>query len=238
MLCELLWSYAATPGDLRPWPDDKPLNEEVRLHCCGHASYTEMEIFLQRYGLWSDCIAHYVTDVSSRCKGCRAHARPAQARNVPLTNLSRSLNEMVFVDHFYLDKMCLIHVMVAASLFSTASIVPERSVRSSILSFDSTWPSHIWSRGQINGDPTFNNYFFRLYNSSMDSTFRVVPPRRHQKHQLESNHSSLRSGYLRLKARSETQAHPNRRLPAHQAARIPNDLYGSEILSTPELSKG
>lgn len=68
----------------------------------------------------------------------------------------------------------------------------------------------------------------------MDSTFKTILQRCHNKNVLEWKHGVIRSIFLRLMSDDDD----NKRLRALQAVRVSNDLCSSDILSDFEMAKG
>ena len=148
--------------------------------------------------------------------------------------MSRSFNELVCIDHFYLADLCLLHVMDFVTRYSSCSIVPSASLSDAILDFESCWLSPFCPPPAVLGDPAFNHDEFKHYLSSIGIEFKPIPPRRHNKNVLESKHGFIRSIFLRLT--SEGSLSP--KLAAMQSVRISNGLHGSEVLSAFEMAKG
>lgn len=47
----------------RPWAEVKLSVEKVQKHVCGHVSYTDLKLLLQKNYFWSDTVYHYVTNI-------------------------------------------------------------------------------------------------------------------------------------------------------------------------------
>lgn len=71
--------------------------------------------------------------------------------------------------------------------------------------------------------------------SSRDTEFRHVPPQRHSKNVLESRHSSIRNIFRRLRKHDGILP---LEIATQRALRIPNDLYGPNIISAFEMTHG
>jgi len=217
------------------WAETTRIVDKVHKHTCGHSTYGDIRTLLQRNGIWNDEVRQYLAESVERCPHCLASAQPQPNRKVALSTLNRSFTDVVCVDHFYLEQLRLFHVMDVYSRFSAAGIVDDASLPTAVLSFDAVWLSHFWPPAEVQGDPAFNHEGFLSYLKSLDTAFRPVPPRRHQKNTLEPKHGVIRSIFLRLRsAAPDTDG----RLHALQAVRISNDLYGSDTASAFELAKG
>lgn len=72
-----------------------------------------------------------------------------------------------------------------------------------------------------------------------DIEFRPVPSRTHSKIPPESKHGAIKSIFIRLKsAQDSAQHHLSDQVIAMQAVSISNDLYGSDTVSSYEMTKG
>lgn len=213
----------------------KSVADKVHKHICAHADISDVKLLLQRNNLLSPDVEKYLTFVMSRCSGCRSTAKPQGSRKVSLSSLNRDFNEVVCVDHVFLDNIRLFDVMDAKIRYSAGTICDDLSVQSSILSFVSCWLNPFWSPITVRGDTAFNNEQFISFIHEIGSSFGPVPPRRHQKNVIESKHGIIRSIIIRLQhAQPERD---NRRL-ALQVLSISNDLSGSDIISAFEMARG
>ena len=149
--------------------------------------------------------------------------------------MNRSLNDVVMVDHFYLDQLRVFHAMDSYSRFSADYVVPDASLESAVVAFESVWIGQFWPPDAVQGDQAFTGETFQQYLKSHGISFRPVPSRRHHKNTLEPKHGIIRSIYLRLQSASPTS---NSAILALRAVSISNDLYGSDTLSAFELAKG
>lgn len=94
-----------TSSDSLPWPEVNPLLFKVHVDCRVHATYTEIQLLIQRNGLWSERIAHYVADTLAKWKGYRLTAPPVEPGKGSLTSMSHNCNEIVSIYHCYLYDM-------------------------------------------------------------------------------------------------------------------------------------
>lgn len=152
-----------------------------------------------------------------------------------LTTLDRQFNEVVCVDHFFLDDLVMFHIMDSATRYSCASVVSNTNLNDAISSFEMLWLGHFWPSQFIHGDGSFQQPQFRGFLARYDISLRPVRPRRHQKNMIEPKHGSIRAIFLRLRQFDPTQS-PH--LCALEAVRISNDLYGNYVASSYELAKG
>ena len=108
-------SLAQLPVDQRSWPQLKRIVDRVHSHTCGHASYSDIRSLLERNGLWTPAVSHYLNETIEKCVNCVASSSPMPSRRVAISNLNRSFKETVCIDHFYLDDIRLFHTMDTVS---------------------------------------------------------------------------------------------------------------------------
>ncbi len=225
-----------TKSDKHEWSTVKRIVDKVHNHVCGHSTYSDMRTLLERNGFWNNAVQHYLTNAVSNCKDCIASSTPPPSRRVSLATLSREFNQVVAVDHFYLDSIRLIHFMDTVSRFSACYICESASMKEAIFAFHACWLNQFWTPESLHGDQAFLAKEFQEYISKLGITFRPVPSRRHSKNPLEPKHGVIRSIFIRLKANADEDA--DLKLLAMQAVTISNDLYGSDTVSSFEMAKG
>lgn len=184
--------------------------------------------------MWNEMIEHYIQNLVRDCKSCRASELPPPSRKVSISSLSNELNEVVCVDHFYLDELCLIHFMDMSTRFSTACIVENKSMPVAIRSFEESWVTHFWYPAKIRGDKALREGDFKIFMNNRDIEFNLVPKGRHSRNAIESKHAAIRNIFIRL----QNDGSLDKETTAIKAVAISNDLYGSSVLSSFELAKG
>ena len=216
------------------WQTIKKTVDKVHKHVCGHAPYSDIKLLLVRNSFWNEHVQRYLTDVIENCTACRKTALPKGTRKVSLSSMSRSFNQVVCVDHFYLNGLCLFHAMDSVTRYSGCSIVPDTSLEAAVVAYESCWLCQFWPPSTVLGDAAFKRDVFINFLRMNDTEFCPIPPRRHNKNVLESKHGVIRGIFLRLLNEDQSNAE----LAAVQAVPISNDLYGSDILSSFEMAKG
>lgn len=139
------------------------------------------------------------------------------------------------IDHFNLDQLRLFHCMDSFSRFLSVYLVPEASVFSATVAFETSWIAHFWPSVAVQGDQAFANEEFLMYLQSNDTTFRPVPSRKHHKNTLQPKHGVIRSIFIRLLNQNPNS---NKSILALRAVSISNYVYGSDVMSAFELAKG
>ncbi len=114
--------------------------------------------------------------------------------------------------------------------------VLDTSMQSAIATLEAHWISQFWASDAIVFDAAFDNAIFRNFLDKYGIEPRPVPPRRHNKNFLESEHRVIRDIYLRLKAANPEDTESP--ITIQQALRISNDLYGNHIVSAYGFAKG
>lgn len=178
---------------------------------------------------------NYLSTVVTECNHCKASSTPPPNRKVSLSSLNRNFNEIVCMDHCFLDSVTVFHVMDVATRYSAGAVVDNKSIDTAIYSFEQIWISQFWPPGSIQADNAFVENGFDKLRELYDIELRPVPPRRHQKSPIEPRHSTIRSIFLRLKSASPSTSDA---LHAIRAIRISNDLYGLDKMSAFEMAKG
>lgn len=150
--------------------------------------------------------------------------------------MSTQFNQVVCVDHFYLDEIRLMHCMDLVSRFSAIQVVDSATLADAVAAFEACLVSYFWYPESIHVDKTFAVGDFKTYMDEVGISFRPVPPGRHSKNAIESKHNVIRSIYLRLKDAAVDRHNP--RYASYKAVSISNDLYGNDTLSAFEMAKG
>lgn len=195
-------------------------------HVCGHTSLSDFKILLQRNNLWNDTVEYCIQDLVPDCKSCHAFELLEPSRKVSISSLSNELNEVVCVDHFYLDELCVVHFMYMSTRFSTALMAEHRSINTAIRAFEETWITHLWYPSKIRGNIVFCEVEFKLYMDNRDIKFYLVPSGRHSRNAIESKHAVIINILIRLLQDGST----DKQNSAIKAVAISNELYGSSVM--------
>ena len=217
------------------WADIKKIIDKVHRHVCGHATYNDIKLLLDRNKIWTDDCAKYLSHIMEQCVNCKVVQLPSGSRKVSLRSMSRSFNDVLCVDHLFIEQHDIIHFMDAQTRYSSGLLVPTTNMRDAIYGMETKWFSEFWPPQSIQGDKAFQAEEFKDYLKIYDISFRLVPPRRHSKNVLESKHRVLRDIYLRMK---DNAVNDDPRLLVAKMFRVSNDLYGNSVASSHELAKG
>lgn len=162
----------------RPWKEIQKVIDKVHKHVFGHASFTDFRILLERNGIWNESIQDYVKNIIDSCRYCKHSAPPEPPRKVSISSLSKQINDVLCIDHFYLDDMCLIHFMDLTTRFSMDLIVQSTATSEVIMALETTWIPSFSYPDRIRGDSAFTRNEFKEYLSEIGSSFDLVPPDR------------------------------------------------------------
>lgn len=217
------------------WKEQRRILDRVRSHVCGHSSYQDMKLLLQRNGLWDTQIQDYLLQMIEKCDHCALVSPSDNTIKVSLSSMTRGFNDLVCVDHLYLDRITVMHVMDATTRYSAGSVVSSPNTADTITVFEAVWIAQFWAPSHVLGDNAFSNNEFKQYLDSHGITFRSIPPRRHNKNVLESKHRVLRDICTRILSQNRAQK-PD--ILIQSILRISNDLYVNDIASSQELAKG
>ena len=220
----------------KTWTEVKNIVDKVHKHVCGHANYTDYRLLLERNELWNDAVAAYVAQSIENCTACKSTAAPQPNRKVSISSLSKHFNEILCIDHFYLDEVRLMHCMDLVSRYSTALAVDSASTKDAVHAFEATWASQFWYPDAVQIDKAFQVGCFKTHLDRLGIAIRPVPPGRHSKNNIESKHRVIRSIYLKLKHAAGPEHDAVK--ASYKAVSISNDLYGNDTMSAFELAKG
>lgn len=106
------------------WPEIKKIIDKLHRHICGHASYNVVKLLLDRNNIWTDNCEKYLSHIMEQCVNCRVVQLPSVSRKVSIRSMSRSFNDVVCVDHFFLEQNDVIHFMDAQTRYSSGLLVP------------------------------------------------------------------------------------------------------------------
>lgn len=227
---------SATTLDNTSWSDVKKVVDKVHRHVCGHASFTDYKLLLERNGLWNNVIAAYLTEVVNGCTACRSTSVPQPSRKVSISSLSKNFNEILCVDHLYLEDILLVHFIDLVTRYSGSYAVTSTNLEEAVTPFEACWLSPFCYPDSIRADKAFQICAFKQYADKLGIPIDPVPPGRHSKNAIESKHNIIRSIFLRLKEDAGTGFDP--KIAAYKAVSISNDLYGNGTMSAFELGKG
>lgn len=208
--------------------------DKVHTHVCGRSNYQDIKLLLERKSMWNSDVKKYLATMLESCASCIAVKQPKSERSVSLSAMPRDFNQVVCIDHLFLDMFIVFHIMDSGSRYSVGTTVADTKMATALLAFEAHWITAFWCPETILYDPAFHNSEFEDYVKALDIPIFPLPSRRHNINVLESKHRIIRDVYLRLKHANGSKPHP---VLVVEAIRISNDLYGNDVMSAHELAK-
>ena len=120
--CLVSLSCSVQTSDLL-WSDRKRIIDKVHRHVCGHSSYEDIKLMLSRNELWNKHCAKYLSHILDTHRECFAFKAPIGSRKVSLSSVSQDFNDLVCVDHFFLENLDVFRIMDARKRYSVGSIL-------------------------------------------------------------------------------------------------------------------
>lgn len=157
------------------WKEKQHVIDRVYAHFCGHSTYKDIKQLLQRNNLWYEQSNSYQSQILETCQHCSIVAPPSGMRPVSLSSMSLLLNGVLCVDHLYLGRATVVHVMDSVTRYSTGCVVETPNMASAINAFDTTWISQFWSPGAVVADKAFQNSEFIDYLKVQDIKIHSIP---------------------------------------------------------------
>lgn len=157
--------------------------------CIWPCSFTDVQVqvLLQRNDLWWETIGVYFAQVQDWCSNCRTTELTTPSRKDSLAEMSRSINELVCVDHMFLESFFLFHEMYVPTRFSSTELVDKTSMSQSVIAFEACWISQFWSPIYVQGKQAFNTDMLKDILSKYKVQFSSLPSRRYRKTSLIPN---------------------------------------------------
>lgn len=128
-------------------------------HICGHASFGDRRLLLQRKNLWCDDASEYLSSILDHCPYCHAESKPQNSRKVSIANVS-TVQRTVCIDHLFLGGERIFHAMDASPSYSPGLVYDTTSIESRICTLETVWIAPFWAPSNIKGDQAFNNPTF------------------------------------------------------------------------------
>lgn len=171
------------------WSSVRHLVDRVQHHAYGHASYCDIRTLLMRSNLWNAKVRHYLETVVAQSLSCSASTNPPPNHKVSLASLNASFNDVICTDHIHIGSVTLLHAEDLATRVPAASAVQSVSLDDSIASLESCWMAPFWPPTSLLCDGVFQKNVFRNFVAQYNTTIQHVPPRRHEKTQLNQDMS-------------------------------------------------
>lgn len=178
------------------WKDQKRIIDRVHQHVCGHASFTDFKILLERNATWNDAVSKYVAQVLEGFSACRCTAVNQPSRKVSISSSSKEFNQIVCVDHFYLEGLCLINFMDITSLYSAVQAVQSSALGLAVSRLEGAWVGQFLYTESIQCEQALLNGRIKYYTNKIGIYLRPVPPRRNSRNPINSKPGIAPDGHL------------------------------------------
>lgn len=185
--------------DNTPWSALKRIVGTVCKHVCGHATFTDYKLLLQRNRVCNDFVASYLTKFVNACTAYHSTWVPQPSRKVSISSLSKKPNEVLCTDHLYLEYVLLMYLMDFTTWYSSALVVTSNNLKEAIIFLEASWVLQFWYPDSIRAYKAFQVDAFKEYADKLRIAIHPVPPGRHSKNTIESKHNVIRSIFMRLK---------------------------------------
>lgn len=105
--------------------------------------------------MWNADVQRITHEVVKKCEPLIAASAPAKKRTLLISEIYRSLNDVVRVDHFRLEKIFLFHLMDHYSKFSVAQPFLSTALSALVLRFDNLLFTQLWPSKNVFSDLAF-----------------------------------------------------------------------------------
>lgn len=92
-----------------------------------------------------------------KCIDCQAADIPPPNRKMYIGCMNNRFNDVVCVDHFYLERILIFHYMVNFSRYSTRFLASGASLEAAKFGMEATWMSEFWPTRAVQGDISFQH---------------------------------------------------------------------------------
>lgn len=165
---------------------------------CGHATFTDYKLLLERNGFWNKTIASYLAKIVNRCTACRSTSVSQPNRKVSVSSLSKTFNEILYVDHLHLGEIVLVQTKDLITRYSTVYAATSRNLKEAVVGFEAARVSYFQYPDSVRGERAFRVGAFNNYLEKLGTAIHPVPPGRHYKNSIDSKHNIIRCVYCSI----------------------------------------
>lgn len=105
------------------WTGQKSGIDRVHRHFCGYSNFAGIKLLLQRNHMWTDEITRYTAPVFVTSEHCHSAEKAARTRYVSLSSMFCGFNEVICIEHLYVDGYVIFHAMVSVTRYSSGEFV-------------------------------------------------------------------------------------------------------------------
>lgn len=127
----------------------------VNDHFCGNSTYGYVTTILERNKLCNNDVQDILSTIVEKCLSCIASSPPKAFREVSIAGINRQFNVSIFVDHFSLVAVFLIHFMYAYSRFSVCQPVTSTLISLVTVAFENQCIGQFWPPRSVQVDLSF-----------------------------------------------------------------------------------
>lgn len=102
---------------------------------CVHAASSNIHTLLERNDIGNDDVYDYSVSITIKSTPCNDTSKIVESRKISFSSISVSFNGIFCINHFYMDRMNLFHVIDISSQISAATVVPDASLKSAVIAF-------------------------------------------------------------------------------------------------------
>lgn len=79
-----------------------------------------------------------------QCRACRAAYRSQPSGKVITSLLSKAFNDIVAIDHFHLDNICIFHAVDYVTRLSALHVVESTMLEKAVTDVEARWSAQYW----------------------------------------------------------------------------------------------
>lgn len=128
---------------LTPYKLVKSTMDIVHKHVWGHAKFSNTQTLLEKNNMCSPDAAKYLSSQVAGYRSYQAASKQKPSRKVFLASLSRIFNDLICLDHFFLDEIRLFHAMDAFAAYSAGVTCKNISLASTAHDSGAIWLSQL-----------------------------------------------------------------------------------------------
>lgn len=195
-ICSLIGNSVSDPIMESPTRLARPFNEvsrdihRVHDHICGHHHMVTWRSCFNgtNFGRmkFNDTWVLYSNVVLAASQPLLQH-QTGKSQSVQITES----NDVVFIDHFWLENICLFHAMDSFQRISKLQHVPSKSLSDGNVAFENLSVDQFWPPSAVHGDLAVMCVEFISFLSQYNISFRSVPPRRPDKNKIYLNRNAV-----------------------------------------------
>lgn len=130
-----------------------------------------MRALLERNNLCKNDTQHFVSTTVQNCKDFMAFSTPLPSNKVSISPLSGYFNQVVVVDHFYLDSVHQVNFRYTNYRYSGFHISHTATISAATIGSYSCWLNRFWPLQCLHGDKAFSAPEFKIVYLNLKFNF-------------------------------------------------------------------